>query len=168
MEFHHPVGCGRDRCETDHGHKPFVAHVVRAVRQNQNFRTAFWTGDHLQMTLMSIPPCGEIGVEMHPDTDQFIRVENGQALVHVGACREKTGLPVPPWCGGCAFCTLRYMAQCSERRKLSAEALICLCAAPTSQRDHTSHKGGCRRGGSLIEQNKKDLKSFDFRSFWWR
>ena len=89
MEFHHPVGCGRDRCETDHGHKPFVAHVVRAVRQNQNFRTAFWTGDHLQMTLMSIPPCGEIGAEMHPDTDQFIRVENGQALVHVGACREK-------------------------------------------------------------------------------
>ena len=89
MEFHHPVGCGRDRCETDHGPKPFVAHVVRAVRQNQNFRTAFWTGSHLQMTLMSIPPCGEIGVEMHPDTDQFIRVENGQALVRVGACREK-------------------------------------------------------------------------------
>ena len=89
MEFHHPVGSGRDHCETDHGPKPFVAHVVRAVRQNQNFRTAFWTGDHLQMTLMSIPPCGEIGVEMHPDTDQFIRVENGQALVRVGACREK-------------------------------------------------------------------------------
>lgn len=89
MEFHHPVGRGCDRCETDHGPKPFVAHVVLAVRQNQNFRTAFWTGDHLQMTLMSIPPCGEIGAEMHPDTDQFIRVENGQALVRVGACREK-------------------------------------------------------------------------------
>ena len=43
----------------------------------------------MQMTLMSIPPCGEIGAEMHPDTDQFIRVENGQALVRVGACREK-------------------------------------------------------------------------------
>ena len=38
---------------------------------------------------MSIPTCGEIGVEIHPDTDQFIRVEGGQALVRMGACREK-------------------------------------------------------------------------------
>ena len=84
MEFHHPVGCGRDRCETDHGPKPFVAHVVRAVRQNQNFRTAFWTGDHLQMTLMSIPVCSDIGLEIHSETDQIIRIEQGMALVKMG------------------------------------------------------------------------------------
>lgn len=89
MEFHHPMGCGCDVCETDHGPKPFVTNIMRVARQNQNFRTAFWTGSHLQMTLMSILPCGEIGVEMHPDTDQFIRVEEGQALVRMGGCREK-------------------------------------------------------------------------------
>lgn len=81
-------GRGCDGCETDHGPKPFVTNIMRVARQNQNFRTAFWTGCHLQMTLMCIPPCGEIGVEMHPDTDQFIRVEEGQALVRMGDCRE--------------------------------------------------------------------------------
>ena len=87
MGFYHE-GRGCDACETDHGPKPFVANITRVARQNQNFRTAFWTGNHIQMTLMSIPPCGEIGEEMHPDTDQFIRVEEGQGLVRMGNGRE--------------------------------------------------------------------------------
>lgn len=88
MKFHHPIGCRDGACETDHGPRPFIANIMRTASQNRNFRTAFWTGCHLQMTLMSIPPCGEIGVEMHPDTDQFIRVEKGQAFVRMGGCRE--------------------------------------------------------------------------------
>ena len=88
MEFHHREHSG-GVCETDHGPKPFIANIIRAAQRNQNFRTALWTGCRLQMTLMSIPPHGEIGVEMHPDTDQFIRIEEGQALVRMGDCREK-------------------------------------------------------------------------------
>ena len=89
MEYQHPMGCSCNTCETDHGPTPFVANIMCAARQNHNFRTAFWTGCHLQMTLMYIPACGEIGVEVHPDTDQFIRVEEGQALICMGSCREK-------------------------------------------------------------------------------
>lgn len=88
MELHHPVGCHYDACATDHGPGPYVANIMHMASQNKNFRTAFWTGCHLQMTLMSIPPCGEIGVEMHPDTDQFIRVEEGRALVCMGDSRN--------------------------------------------------------------------------------
>ena len=86
MEFHHPTECG---CETDHGHKPYAANIMHTARQNHNFRTAFWSGCHLQMTLMCIPVCGDIGVEMHSDTDQFIRVEEGQAIVRMGTCKDK-------------------------------------------------------------------------------
>lgn len=78
--------CGA--CVNNHGPAPCIVHVMGAVQKNQNFRTVFWTGSCLQMTLMHIPTCGEIGVEMHPDTDQFIRVENGQALVCVGNRKE--------------------------------------------------------------------------------
>lgn len=85
MDFHHPMERSH---EIDHGHGPFVANIPHAARNNQNFRSAFWTGRHLQMTLMCIPVCGDIGVEVHPDTDQFIRVESGKALVRMGACRE--------------------------------------------------------------------------------
>lgn len=89
METHHSRGYSCDPCQTDHGPEPFAGTIVGMARQNQNFRTAFWTGDRLQMTLMSIPPCGEIGAEMHPDTEQFIRVEEGRAVVRMGECKEK-------------------------------------------------------------------------------
>ena len=42
----------------------------------------------MQMTLMCIPVCGDIGVEMHQDVDQFIRVESGRATVYMGNCRN--------------------------------------------------------------------------------
>ena len=86
MEFHHPTECG---CETDHGPKPYAANIMHTARQNHNFRTAFWSGCHLQMSLLCIPVCGDIGVEMHSDTDQFIRVEEGQAIVRMGTCKDK-------------------------------------------------------------------------------
>ena len=71
--------CGS--AQTDYGADPIAANVIQAARENRNFRTAFWTGRRLQMTLMEIPVHGDIGVEMHPETDQVIRVEEGRALV---------------------------------------------------------------------------------------
>lgn len=75
--------------QTDHGPDPFVVNIERAAMENQNFRTALWTGCHLQMTLMCIPPCGEIGLEVHENTDQYIRVEQGKAVVKLGKCRNQ-------------------------------------------------------------------------------
>ena len=86
MDYYGSMECD---CETDHGPKSFAANIMGAARQNQNFRTAFWSGCHLQMTLMCIPVCGDIGVEMHSDTDQLIRVEAGRATVCMGTCRDK-------------------------------------------------------------------------------
>ena len=42
----------------------------------------------MQLTLMSIPVHGDIGVEMHPDVDQFIRIESGCAKVYMGNCQN--------------------------------------------------------------------------------
>lgn len=84
MEFYRTMGRGCDAGDTDHGPATFAASITREAQKNNDFRTAFWTGCRLQMTLMSIPVCGEIGAEIHSDTDQFIRVEAGQALVCMG------------------------------------------------------------------------------------
>ena len=86
MDYHGPMECD---CETDHGPHPFAANIMSAARRNNNFRTAYWSGCHLQMTLMCIPPCGEIGPEVHEDTDQFIKVEQGTALVKMGRCEKQ-------------------------------------------------------------------------------
>lgn len=73
----------------DHGPRPYVVNIARVTRQNRNFRTALWTGQHLQVTLMSIPVGGDIGLETHPSTDQFIRIEEGQGLVQMGPSRDQ-------------------------------------------------------------------------------
>ena len=68
----------------DHGPAPFVTDIEQATLTNENYRTALWTGAHLQMTVMSIEPSGEIGLEVHPDRDQFLRVEAGRGRVQMG------------------------------------------------------------------------------------
>lgn len=72
----------------DYGSQPFVVNIDQAAKQNNTFRTALWTGKHFQVTLMSIPVGEDIGLEIHPETDQFIRVEEGQGLVRMGNSRE--------------------------------------------------------------------------------
>ena len=69
---------------TDYGPMPFTTNIEEATKQNNTFRTALWTGKHLQLTLMSIGVGEDIGLEMHPDVDQFIRLEEGQGLMQMG------------------------------------------------------------------------------------
>lgn len=71
----------------DHGPYPFVTNIETATLKNNYYRTALWTGKYLQLTLMSIKD--EIGVEMHPDLDQFIRLEQGQGIMLMGESRDK-------------------------------------------------------------------------------
>ena len=68
----------------DYGPEPFVVNIEEATKQNNTYRTALWTGDHLQLTLMSINVGEDIGLEVHPNIDQFIRIEEGQGLVKMG------------------------------------------------------------------------------------
>ncbi len=68
----------------DCGTQPFVTNIQNATLSNRCFRTALWTGQHLQLTLMSIPVGGDIGLEAHDDVDQFLRIEQGQGIVMMG------------------------------------------------------------------------------------
>ena len=71
----------------DHGPNPIVINIDHATKANHNFRTTVWTGENLQLTLMSIPPHSDIGPEIHHDVDQFIRIECGLAKVYTGSCK---------------------------------------------------------------------------------
>ena len=74
--------------QLDKGPNCYVTNIEQTTLQNQNFRTAIWTGCYLQMTVMCIPPCGEIGLEIHTNTEQFIRIEDGNAIVKMGTCKN--------------------------------------------------------------------------------
>jgi mannose-6-phosphate isomerase-like protein (cupin superfamily) len=73
----------------DIGPKPQSFNLEQATRDNRNYRTAAWSGKYLQVTLMSIPVGGDIGLEIHPDTDQFIRLDAGRGRVQMGASKEQ-------------------------------------------------------------------------------
>ncbi|MFC4559342.1 cupin domain-containing protein [Virgibacillus kekensis] len=68
----------------DYGPNPFVININKATKLNNTFRTALWTGSKFQVTLMSLGVGEDIGLEMHPDVDQFLRVEQGQGIVRMG------------------------------------------------------------------------------------
>lgn len=73
----------------DHGPHPYVVNIEEAANQNYNYRLALWTGEYLQLTLMTINARDDIGLEMHPDVDQFLRIEEGQGLALMGPTRDR-------------------------------------------------------------------------------
>ncbi|WP_390622432.1 cupin domain-containing protein [Bacillus massilinigeriensis] len=83
------IPSGDDRIALkDYGPNPFTVNINRAARKNNTYRTALWTGSHLQVTLMSLKVGEDIGLEIHPDVDQFLRIEQGQGVVQMGKTRD--------------------------------------------------------------------------------
>ncbi|MDF2650545.1 MAG: cupin [Paenibacillus sp.] len=72
----------------DHGTKPYVVNIEHVTKANDTYRTAIWTGKYFQVTVMSINVGDDIGLEVHPTTDQFIRIEQGQGLVQMGDTKD--------------------------------------------------------------------------------
>ena len=72
----------------DHGPEPFVTDIEAETLGNGAFRATLWTGTHLQLTLMCLQPEEEIGLEVHHDIDQFLRVEQGAGRVVMGPTRD--------------------------------------------------------------------------------
>lgn len=68
----------------DFGGKIFAADINRFACENSNFRSALWTGNNLQVTLMSIPAGCEIGAEIHQNLDQLLYIVSGCGLVMMG------------------------------------------------------------------------------------
>lgn len=58
--------------------------IEAATTENSNYRTVAWTGKYLQVTLMSIKPGESIGLEVHPETDQFLRLDAGTGKCVMG------------------------------------------------------------------------------------
>lgn len=66
----------------------WAKNIEEVTKQNHNFRTELWTGEYAQLTVMSIPPGGDIGLEVHPEVDQFLRFEAGKARVEAGESQD--------------------------------------------------------------------------------
>ena len=61
--------------------KGFKSNIEKDTLKNKNFRKVLYTGQHLQLVLMSLKPKEEIGAEVHAENDQFLRFEGGKGRV---------------------------------------------------------------------------------------
>jgi mannose-6-phosphate isomerase-like protein (cupin superfamily) len=61
----------------------YCDNIEKATVENQDFRRVLYTGEHLQLVLMTLQPGDEIGEEVHPDRDQFFRIEEGEGAIDI-------------------------------------------------------------------------------------
>ena len=80
-----PIGQPRHQMQSESGAatKGFVADIENLTDANSNFRRVLYTGKNLQLVLMTLKPSEEIGEEVHTDSDQFFRLEEGNGEVRI-------------------------------------------------------------------------------------
>ncbi len=71
--------------------KGFTANIEKDTLKNNNFRQVLYTSRYSQLVLMSLQPKEEIGMEVHPDNDQFFRFEKGQGKCLIDNNEYKVG-----------------------------------------------------------------------------
>ena len=86
--YHNPNNYRSNTIPTDLGPTPSTINLTKRTLENPNYRTTLWTGNNLQLTLMSIPQKESVGLEVHPNIDQFIKLEEGNALVELGTSKN--------------------------------------------------------------------------------
>ena len=63
--------------------KGYSTSIEQETRKNSDFRRVLYTGKYSQLVLMNLKPLEEIGLETHPDRDQFFRFEEGEGKVFI-------------------------------------------------------------------------------------
>lgn len=65
----------------DRGNSPSILNIDAITRENENYRTAIWTGEGMQVTVMNIPSGSGIRNERHDNIDQFIKIISGSGEI---------------------------------------------------------------------------------------
>lgn len=63
--------------------------IATVAEESPDFRRVLWTGEHTQLVIMTIPPGGEIGEEVHEDTDQILSFVSGVGEARVSGQTRK-------------------------------------------------------------------------------
>lgn len=66
----------------------YVGSIEKETLQNRYFRRVLFTGKHAQLVVMCLQGGEEIGNEVHPEVDQFFRIETGEAKFVFGGKEE--------------------------------------------------------------------------------
>ena len=87
----------------------YFGNIEKLTEENSDFRRVLYSGARLQLVLMSLSPGEELGGEIHADTDQFFRIEQGKGRVIIDGVPHKVssgdGVVVPAGAHHNVICT---------------------------------------------------------------
>jgi mannose-6-phosphate isomerase-like protein (cupin superfamily) len=93
----------------------YVANIKELTEENTDFRRVLYSGSKLQLVLMCVKPGEELGGEIHADTDQFFRIEDGKGMAVIDGVTHKVktgdGVVVPAGAHHNVICTGHYPLQ---------------------------------------------------------
>jgi mannose-6-phosphate isomerase-like protein (cupin superfamily) len=112
--------------------KGFVDDIEGLTEDNADFRRVLYTGQHLQLVLMSLQPGEEIGEEVHDDGDQFFRIEEGSGEIVIDGKSSTVG----PGAGIIVPAGARH----NLRNTGSGPLLLYTLYGPAEHRDGTVHR----------------------------
>lgn len=111
----------------------YISNIEQKTLENSFFREVLYTSQHIQLVVMALPPKGEIGVEVHPTTDQFFRIEAGTGTLVVNGeshqVKDGDAIVVPAG-------TQHNLINSSETEELKLYTLY----APPHHKDGILHK----------------------------
>ncbi|AVM41739.1 cupin domain-containing protein [Fastidiosipila sanguinis] len=77
-----------DKRYTDRGKQGLVENMEAWTLDNDKYRVAVWTGKYFQMTVQAIQPGDDIDLEVHEESDQFLRIEQGTGVCRMGDAED--------------------------------------------------------------------------------
>lgn len=111
----------------------FVGNIEEVTRANNFFRQVIFTASHSQLVVMSLLPNEDIGMEVHPNVDQFLRVEEGEGKVILNGeeqmIKDGSAIVVPAG-------TNHNLVNTSATNKLKLYTVY----SPPNHKDGTIHK----------------------------
>jgi mannose-6-phosphate isomerase-like protein (cupin superfamily) len=128
--------------------KGHVIDLEAATTGNGDFRRVLYTGKNLQLVLMSIPPGGEIGEEVHESHDQFFRVDAGEGEVSIDGAVSKVS---DGWSA-----VVPAGARHNVRNTGASDLKLYTIYAPPEHRDGTVH---ATRDAALADEEHFDGKT---------
>ena len=69
--------------------KGYSTPIEIETKKNSDFRRVLYTGKYSQLVLMNLKPMEEIGMETHPNIDQFFRFEEGEGKAIIDGVEHK-------------------------------------------------------------------------------